>query len=260
MQLPEFLYSDEGEIGHDWGLDVMFDAFNLSSGFVVSDGPWYSYESVANMFGAAVVEEDVAEEPPIHVDDVDFEDCPWLLEFLGPHARGSSANDPSQGRAARRLFDDDEGDFAAESIMDELARIRMEMAEEEDAHIIEYYAWQVRGGVWTARHTGMAYDSYRAFAKLEASRDWCRDCLLTPSASFYVTVYGALGAMEMSKFWARKHEWMFQVWRDHPGAAADMPGDLFDGFEEPEAIANLYLGGNDRVRRRIDELRALRPR
>ena len=93
-QDPTFVYSDDGSIGSDWPMEILFDVFFVArGGRLGSQSTWQPWQAVSEQFGLSdryiIPEEPVA---PKVVDDVDYEECPWLLDLVGPHATMDAAS------------------------------------------------------------------------------------------------------------------------------------------------------------------------
>ena len=94
-----------------------------------------------------------------------------------------------------------------------------------------------------------------------APTDFCREHLLTPTASFAINLFGEQGAWAMARFWTHKLFWLYARCRDR----GDEPGwkwsDLeLREYEEPLAVEPLYRASCARVRARIEQIRGLMPR
>ena len=54
--------------------------------------------------------------------------------------------------------------------------------------------WSVRGGLWTASHAGVPFDSYRAAAVGQGANDFCLAFSLPRTATFALSKFGARAA------------------------------------------------------------------
>ena len=77
-------------------MHMMFSCYNKQGGFVVSDHDWVPEVEVLRMFELELAAGgDVAapgEGEPLHELEpgFDLEECPWILDLLGPHAHPST--------------------------------------------------------------------------------------------------------------------------------------------------------------------------
>ena len=147
----------------------------------------------------------IPEEPvaPRAVDDVDYEECPWLRDLVGPHATLDAA---SKVLASSKFFEDQErysiDEDEQSTLMGELLAKRAEAALAGEADGLTDFTWTVRGGVWIASHTGMMSDLFRALAATSQARLWCEERAMPLIATFAVNLYGAEECMLMDVFCA----------------------------------------------------------
>jgi hypothetical protein len=75
-------------------MEMLLDVFFVArGGRLGSQSTWQPWQAVSEQFGRSdrytIPEEPVA---PKVVDYVDYEECPWLLDLVGPHATLDAAS------------------------------------------------------------------------------------------------------------------------------------------------------------------------
>ena len=86
---------------------------------------------------------------------------------------------------------------------------------EKDTRDMMNFKVQVRGGAWTAEHTGMAIDSFRAFATRGFASQLCARFHIGATATFSIRLYSEDGAQRLAHLWCHKMEWLLQLWCAH---------------------------------------------
>ena len=78
---------------------------------------------------------------------------------------------------------------------------------------------------------------------------------------FDVSLYGSEGALIMARYYVAKMTFLFQHWVNNgAGEQFIFPGDVGDGFEEPEAFSQFAVEQtNARIVQRVGQLRDLLP-
>ena len=76
-----------------------------------------------------------------------------------------------------------------EDVFDEVMERRAQWAAEHGDRIA-HFASTLRGGAWTAAHTGAAVDSLRCYAATPVSKEWCRTHGLAQSCTLSLRMYG----------------------------------------------------------------------
>ena len=188
---------------------------------------------------------------------LDFEECPWMLDFLGPHAaKPVSFNSACMDlKNCKQMNLDDDASF---SLMDELRRTREALHDTSSVESEPLFVVIVRGGQWTLAHHGVEFDGFRGIAKHGPAKDFCRHAGLNQSATFAVNMYGLGGSEEMAKWWCARMSYLCRTWM------ASQP----DVFEEgqvrpnvvpacPDDVTAMRALGNPNITRRIDGIAAM---
>ena len=257
-QVPQFVFSPGSTIDCEWQMDVLVDVWFGRGGTLYSDGLWLPWESLRTVPDA--VSSEVSSSPKDEgtaAEVNDLEDCPWLLELFGPESQYWSpeaietftkpSSTSTVGLAATDV------DSALEDLWARRVDLQGELARQGD-----HFSWNVRGGTWTATHKGMAYDSYRAFARNGAPQEWCSKVRLLKAATFAVQLYGDDGGLNLAIWWVEKMSHLYSFSCDN--LSADEWRQVADKHKEPDDIANLYATGGPKVKARINEIRNMIPR
>lgn len=266
----EFVFTSDGFISPGAKVEVLMDAENVEGPYFGASLPWRRLETVLATLQEAKPQK--KESLPSLAkkrcaDRAVFEDNPWLLDFLGLHVdtslagtkalTNSGAETPPDGDIGVEAQEHDEGCCQIASVFEELVAKRLELADGEGA---EHFAWKVRGGQWTARNKGCAFDCFAACAVSFEGKDMCKSYSLPSSASFSLKLYGERQAVAMCEYWLSKHKFWFDIWRhyDCPVGRRFEQREL-DAFEEPAEFAELARLAAGAVAKRVAQLRALHP-
>ena len=264
VQLLDLLYSDNEMFSQNWDIDVLFDAVLLRDGFVGSDQMWRGFDDLAGVFEVDVLQaraprEDRVDEEPADIFDggMDFNECPWMLDFLGPHARTKIpcelASGEYNGKKPTQL--DDEEFF---SLWDELRRARESLQDTSTPVIEKHYVVIVRGGRWTLAHHGVEYDSYRGAPCTDHGKDFCRVAAVSQSATFAVNCYGDDIAKSLAQWWCDRMSFMCNKWlATLLETAHDFEAHSSPAPPCPPEIRAVYATGDRTVCRRIDAIEAM---
>ena len=244
-------------------MHILFTCFFKRGGVVVSDDIWVPfaeilpmYELELSMMGGAPEPDD--DPPRILPTEIDFTECPWILDLLVPGARGGSVTSmmlPTCDEHTSVGVVDDDTDFMA--LWDELGRAREALADAAEYVDEEHFVVIVRGGEWTLINTGMPYDCYRACAKTASAVEFCREMNFAQSATYAVNLFTDVGAQQMAQWWKAKMTVLHGTWKEWAELDDDDELLVAPDPEEPGIIAELERGGNPRILRRIREIRLL---
>ena len=119
------------------------------------------------------------------------------------------------------------------------------------------FTWTVRGGVWTQAHVGVPVGSLRGSAAHADARGFCALFGLGESATFSLARYGREAAFVLVKAWCHKVQWWYKRYL-REGEGIDLSAAAASGYEEPPDVAEVFATASQRVRDRIESMRALR--
>ena len=188
---------------------------------------------------------------------------PWLLEHLeeGKYILkrktatlegDGSGDEPDEG-------DDDVDELLPETVFAALAAAREEA--EKDPEASDCFRVVPLGGMWTAKHLGVAFDAYQGKAATQESRTWCAAHTLQSAMRFDCSLYTVHGAFVMASYWASKMAHFFQMWCDlgSPKAQKYTVSDLAS-WKEPAGFTVLATSlTKPQAIRRVSQLRDLYP-
>lgn len=146
-------------------------------------------------------------------------DMPWLVDhFASCGGRslgkahpilGESESDSDSEGSLPELGGSDDGDDAVDALLAKRAELE-ETREEQGPNFL----WTLRGGRWTAKHTGMAYDSFRAYAVAGNPATWCGLMSIVATATFSIRLYTEDGARMLADNWCHRMEFLYKFWQD----------------------------------------------
>jgi hypothetical protein len=261
MNFSSFVFTDEWPFDVATPVFVLTGVYRLGGGLVVSDASWTPFElileSLPAVTAAPAVDASVGTERTRETTTMWF-DCPWLIKFV---ATGKTAyDDDIIGRAIsteKRLPTAAEYDVDAMVVMDALAAAREEW-QLLDPVARDNFKWHLMGGKWLMANRGIVYDGFESYARKGPTTDLCKKFHMSPSASYFISVYTDEGAFNMACAWCHKMQYIFDKQSVIVGAIVS--DAVLDAYNEPATVADLYNCGFKRVQARIRELRAIRPR
>lgn len=247
-------------------LEVLTDCVYIGANLAGSDVEWRSWDHVVALLGPSAkghskqaVERSSVEKP----NGGAFAEHPWLTDIFGdaPHRPGQSTSRLANDRSAPPPEDVCEEDVDADGVLEALAAAREEFEYVEEVVNREHFACRVRGGLWTAAHRGLAYDSIRGQAVTDTGKAFLKGCGLPQSATFSINAYGEHGASVLARYWvARCH---FLLGLSERSSCA--PGERYDevalaSFAEPDEFRALAEDAGGALAKRVAELRGMQPR
>ena len=151
-----------------------------------------------------------------------LEKFPWLQEYLpapeGPTSAsagsGPSSHDPEQSKTSPREGHDLDDEAIAEAWAT-LQQKRLQWDTEGSAQGDDFKVW-IRGGAWTAKHRGMAYDNVMASAKAGLPIQWAVKYKVGQSAAFSIPLYGEHNGHMMAIEWCRRLQHFYDIYAAQP--------------------------------------------
>jgi hypothetical protein len=124
----------------------------------------------------------------------------------------------------------------------------------------EHFGSTLRGGAWTAAHSGQAVDSVRCFAKSMEAREFCQQHRLAKTATFSLRLYSDEVCALLGRVWTDRMSFLMERVASAPDAEQRLlPADL-EGFRPLEAlVADLRARGVGAISKRLDGILALKP-
>lgn len=266
-----FVFSDEGLL-QDWiGLSLLLHGASRD-GQLCFDGEWLCISELQKDLptARAVAAAEPKAKKPSSKDAVCPAVEPWMhhismWEFVinsvqnqqQPSVKKDLAADDFDlsGSSTSSDDDDDEAFDAARALADRRDELRA-----LDGMMPDLFTWNLRGGSWTAAHLGVAYDSYRAFARGGSAKQFCRLHRLKKSATFAIARYGERKCLLLVRLWIHRMQFLFQIWHGH-GTEAALPFTpaLLAEYRVPAEFEALFHDAHEPTRLRALEIRARKP-
>jgi len=123
-----------------------------------------------------------------------------------------------------------------------------------------HFTWSVRGGKALAAAHQVGYDSYRASATTALGREFLHRFVGQQSVTFATKMHGDELCMVACEYWMAKMVHWLGVWAAKGQGAYSFTSEDLRSFEEPEAFRNAVANASGAALKRLEELRALRPR
>lgn len=182
-----------------------------------------------------------------------LEKRPSLLALMGPDtqepgkASGSSSTDTpfAAGKLvpAPVLDEDDEGYDSVDETFKDLAENRLWWAV-EDSNVSLYFYKLVRGGRWTKKKKGVAFDCVAGFARAGLARYWARQYGLPRMASYSVhpkTGHTEANAHVFAEEWCRKMHYFMEIYLDSKQKMYTYTEEDRDNYIPSETFIDVYL-------------------
>jgi hypothetical protein len=193
--LWEFVSSDDDLFGQAKAVHVLLGAVHGTGSMVHAHSDWVSLGDLEAFFPAHEAEAHAIAPKPSEKAKLLKAAEPWmhhaaLWDFFRDHKDIDKdiGSDGSHGGGDDWHSSSDGGSNDDLDVFGALADKRAEL----DAHGTfeeNPFAWGVRGGQWTADHLGVAFDSYRGFAKAGLPSDFCECHRVPKSATFSIRKY-----------------------------------------------------------------------
>ena len=276
LDISRTYFSDDGTFSGIAGVDFITDVRKMPNGLLGTDSDWLSMADLQVMLPDGVGHAEpmaACEEGPLLpvVEDEPWMSDPYMWEYLRAdgdttcgrvYALEKDRKAPGSASASSEAFscsseDSDLDDVAA---MEELYDKRA-LLEGDHGLPTGEFTWELRGGKWTLRHKGSAYDCYRAKARTAEARRFCALYGFNMSASYKLSQYDEDVCVVLVKAWVARMEHWYSVW-----VSAGRDGTYRfrrsneNGWVESEDVAATYASGDARVRERVQQIRSLAPR
>ena len=265
-----FCFSDEGGFEESWRLHILTDSVLRDGGFVVTEAEWKPFDDIRSFFPGPN-DQVVDSDRPAPNDECEQPEAtqpvwaklPWLLEHFPLHAGSSSKVHADEVTGTSAGADGDDAPvpslISSEEVIEALYERRFHWQGEGER--CPDFKVQLRGGQWTAAHTGMAYDSFRGFAMRGEASQICARFNMQSTATFAIRSFSEEGAQCLANLWCHRMQWYLDLWRVH-GCAADFvfADDELRIYEEPEISVRLIGDELAAFNRRLGTIRGCRPR
>ena len=195
---------------------------------------------------------------------------PWLEEYVGkakkrrgaPPAGAIGAADTAAGEAEEAPAE------ASDPVEVDLAAVYAEVAKNKALYEVTDvggdggFVTRVRGGLWTAVHTGRATDCIKGACTGGLAADFCRRFGLNREASFATRTYSHDGASFLANAWVHRMQWMFQLWLEKGTHGDTLSEEDLAAYQEDPAFQDWVssLGADAAAHGRITQIRGLRPK
>ena len=266
------VFSDEGVLDNADEVGFYCDVLMRSHGYFGTDSDWVGINTLALTlpFPANGERQTQAEEAGQH-DIVDLEawmedpdawdimcggDDP-MPEMPIPERGSDNESEEENGEGENEeATGDEDGDIAMESLWDRRAELIREHDPNEDA-----FTWDLRGGDWTLAEFGVPYDYFRARARTPVAKLFCDTYGIRKTISFKISVYDEETCINLCKMWLHRVSHFFYIWAAH-GFRDSFTFTNFHvaAYATPQEYEDLLLGANRDLRRRLAQIKAVKPR
>jgi len=191
---------------------------------------------------------------------------PWLLDTELPPAkptrrsRGAASSAGPASSSSEGEDREEQPDFDPTALLDALYERRHHWGAAEGSRT-EAFRWVIRGGEWTARRRGVAYDSIRGQPCGKRPAQWATSYGLQTTATFATSKYGEDMAMKLAICWCHKMDRLFELFQaggEDPAFVYSLAGLAV--YREPPEAAELDAGPSAVSRDRLGAIRAVLPR
>lgn len=179
-----------------------------------------------------------APEPKEEMSDL-VEQFPWLVDYLDEGLASEEAKAASASAAVLPVVADElTADKVISDVWEALAAKRREW-EAQGLLQGEEFVTFLKGGQWTARHKGKAFDTLVGQAKRGHVTRWCNMHQLKKVVSFSLALYGEGPATAMALEWCRRMQHFYDLWVNSPGSAYSFSPSDMDAYQPGEAFTNM---------------------
>ena len=107
-------------------------------------------------------------------------------------------------------------------------------------------------GVWTSRHIGVSFDSYRSQASGAKAERFCSTYRLAKSGTFSIAKFGEEVCLKLCRLWVHRMTYFFNIWRDRGESLDYVFGeDELRGYTPPNECRELLEEGTAVVQQRV---------
>eukprot|EP00971_Amphidinium_carterae_P036259 712770-Amphidinium_carterae.1 len=182
---------------------------------------------------------------------------PWLRDSLP--AQQSEEHGASSSTGTRRIPADYDEDRLQEAL-DDFKRKKQEW----DMHYSqdENFVMTVKGGRWAQAVLNKSFHLVEAKARTERVADWCQAHNLHRLASFTFTKYTEHGASLLAQLWCHRLSFYYGLCEGADKVESTSIQEAVSAYKEPAAadLLRRHCGNLSSVQKRLEEIRALRPR
>lgn len=240
---------------------------NLSrEGFLTSDCKWLPLDSYLDTDlgheSVAPPESDASDTADETVEDQPWVDLPWLLDMMvcGAPSVTTPRRRPGAGRSRARARPERPGEEEVDMVeIMELLQEHREAAQCEGAPRPDFFVL-LRGGAFTFRRSGVAYDCWRARAACGEPEEFSTRFGFGKTADFHISAYGEETAKTLADAWVHRTSFFYDQWVSS-GRLETMDWSRANAaYVEPDALQHLAVGATAVLSRRLARLRDMRPR
>ena len=122
------------------------------------------------------------------------------------------------------------------------------------------FSWCLSGGAWTAEHVGVAYDSYRAYARGGEPERFCQVHRIPKSSTFSVARYAEDSCFMLCQLWISRMRFLYQAWvASGLETRLHFTPDFLAGYVVPADVAMLFSDAAGPSKARAESIRHLVP-
>ena len=240
-----------------------------------ADGDWQDLNVLSIKLNSEVhdrppvVEADSSSADPLPVVP-DWVEFPWLLQEHWPQLEADgSGGQPARGEARQARVaqsgrqglnqDRDLFDMDPDEVWAELGAQRAKWRGPVEG--CEHFKLNLRGGMWTAEHKGVAVDTTRSAAQSNLAVTFCDIYTQHKSASFSHAAYTEHFAWKLAEVWSHRMSFWLELWIER-GMFRTERFHVSDAglYEKPGCVTELMENGDESVVRRLQQVLATSPR
>ena len=217
LDLSRTYYTDTDDFTVLGELSVLPDVHLRVTRYLGSDSNWMTIDEV-KAFLPEHPRTTAEKEPDTEhiVEPEPWMEDPYMWEFVkaGGDTRCSTKVQPKfLPKDDDRSSCSDGSDCTLDDVeaMDALLERREELEEEREEGQ-ETFWWTLRGGPWTKKNKGVAFDAYAAMARGKDAKAWCVHYRLKRSVSFSIQAHTEVVCIKLCTQWCQRMRYFWTVW------------------------------------------------
>jgi len=190
------------------------------------------------------------------------QELPWTEHLLSKQQRtralGPDSSSESDSSDTQSELEDDLPEFGGKQAWEELQQVRERMVDLPEKRAGDFVV-SVLGGVWTAKHRGVAADAVQGRAKGQAVISWCHKAKVLQSARFEISAYTEASAGILARAWCSKMQHFWNLSMQSPEQPTAFSAEDKRSLLEPSDFTLLAQDptSSKQMQKRIQAIRAL---